>query len=54
MNTIAKLTNLLFAATCIREIIDVTEDPKDLNHLARLHLGITDFMETLKERESIS
>jgi hypothetical protein len=32
----------------------VTEDPRDLNHLARVHLGITDFMDTLKKREGIT
>jgi len=54
--TVEKLHALLFAATYVREVIDATapEAVSDLNHLARIHLGITDFMDTLKKREGLS
>jgi hypothetical protein len=56
MPAVEKLHSLLFAATCVREVIDATDPEaiRDLNHLARVHLGITDFMDTLKKREGLS
>ena len=53
MPTVKTLTALLFAATCIRHVIDATDDPPQLNQLARLHLGITDAMDALKNREGL-
>jgi hypothetical protein len=45
-----KLSNLLFAATCVREIIDGggVQPETDLNALARIHPSITDFMQRIK------
>lgn len=50
MSPVEKLSNLLFAATCVREIIDDdgTQSQSELNALARIHLGITDLMERIK------
>jgi hypothetical protein len=50
MTTRQKLALLLLAATCVRQVIDATEDHGDLNHLAKIHLGITDLMNRLKNR----
>jgi hypothetical protein len=45
-----KLHHLLFAAACIRDIIDDdgATSAGALNVLARIHLGITDLMELIK------
>jgi hypothetical protein len=53
MSTSEKLHGLLFAATYIREILDdpATTDMGDINHLARVYSGITDFMAKLKALE---
>jgi hypothetical protein len=50
MSPVEKLSNLLFAATCVREIIDDpgTQSQSELNALARIHLGITDLMQRIK------
>jgi hypothetical protein len=55
MSSIEKLPNLLFAATCVREIIDndgVNSDA-ELNELAGIHLGITDLMQRIKAEYEI-
>jgi len=54
MTDIEKLAALLFAATCVREVIDATRDHSQLNQLARIHLGITDFMDALKNHGGLS
>jgi hypothetical protein len=51
MTTRQKLALLLLAATCVRQLIDATKDHGDLNHLAKIHLGITDQMNRLRNRE---
>jgi hypothetical protein len=51
MTTRNKLRQLRFAKACIRHVIDATEDHRDLNHLAKIHLGITDVMDRLRNRE---
>jgi hypothetical protein len=45
-----QLHSLLFAATYVREIIDdpKTTSAQDLNALARIHIGITDYMRRLE------
>jgi len=54
MTTLDKLASLLFAATCVREVIDATQDHGQLNQLARIHLGITDVMDALKKHAGLS
>ena len=56
MSPVAKLSNLLFAATCVRGIIDDpgTQDQTDLNALARILLGITDLMWRIKAEHGIT
>jgi hypothetical protein len=41
MSPVEKLSNLLFAATCVREIVDDdgVRSVGELNVLARIHLG---------------
>jgi hypothetical protein len=50
MSPVEKLSSLLFAATCVREIIDDhgTKSVAELNALARIHPGITDLMQRIK------
>ena len=56
MSPVAKLSNLLLAATCIREIVDTarTESQSELNALARIHLGITDLMQRIKAEQGLN
>ena len=56
MSPVEKLSNLLFAATCVREIIgdDGVKSDTDLNALARIHLGITDLMQRIKAEHGIT
>lgn len=48
MTPTEKLGSLLFAATCVREVIDATDDQRELNQLPRIHLAIRDFMNHLR------
>ena len=56
MSPIAKRSNLLFDATCVRGVIDDpgTQDQTGLNALARIHLGITDLMRRIKAEHGIT
>ena len=50
MTPVIKLHHLLFAATCVRDIVgdDDATSRAELNALARIHRGITDLMERIK------
>ncbi len=49
MLPVEKLSNLLFAASCVREIIDgdAVQSDTDLNALTPIHPGITGFMQRI-------
>jgi hypothetical protein len=56
MSPVVKLHHLLFAATCVRDIIDDdgTKSVVELNALARIHLGITDLMQRIKAGHGVT
>ena len=56
MTPIAKLAHLLFAASCIRDVIDDdgTQSAAELNALARIHLAITDEMQRIKQEHGLT
>ena len=56
MSPVVKLHHLLFAAACLRDIIDDdgAKSIAELNALARIHLGITDLMQRLKAEHGIA
>lgn len=56
MTPVEKLSHLLFAAACVRDVIDDdgAKSESELNALARIHLAITDLMRRIRAEHGIA